>query len=84
MSKIVTFDDSVIKNMSLEVNDGDVEIILVGEVLGDGEPVVRNLFLSWDDLPSNVKNAFNNVMKHLSREYSIYWTEEDKETWVDK
>ena len=83
MSKVVTFNDSVIRNMSIEVNDTGASIIIVGEVLGDGDPVTRNLELNFADMPSQVKNAANNFMKHLSREYSNYWVEEDKDTWVD-
>ena len=83
MSKVVTFSDSAIKNMSINVLGDTAEIILVGEVLGYDEPIVRNLFLNWEDLPPQIKNSANNFMKHLSREYSKYWANEDKDTWVD-
>lgn len=82
-----TINDSKIVELRLNVlGNGDVEITLVGFVLDDtgGEHYQKSLQLTWDDLPSSIKNNFNSVMKHLSKEYNNYWASENSETWVDK
>ena len=84
MSAVVTYNDSVIKNMSLEVADnGTITITVVGDVLDDagGDPVTRNLVFNWKDLPATVKDSFNIVMKHLSQGYNVRWIAENKDSW---
>ena len=38
----------------------------------------------FSDLPPQVQNNLNNVMKHMSRVLNNEGAEEDSETWIDK
>lgn len=81
-----TINDSKIVELRLNVlSNGDVGITVVGFVLDDtgGTHYQKSLQLTWDELPSAVKNNLNKAMKHLSKEYNNYWVNEDSETWVE-
>ena len=81
--KQISLTSSRIKNLTIE-RDGDVILVTVvgvGLDASGNEYSALNLVTLWEDLPVQVKNAGDNFIKHLSREFNKDISNEDVETW---
>jgi hypothetical protein len=87
-AKNFTLNDSVIDNMCVQVADdgGSATVTMVGKVFDDVGTYIetKNLVLGFDEMPVAIRANINNVMRLLSKEYSLFWVAEDVITWEDK
>ena len=87
MAKGLTLLSTDIREMSILVNDGntDAKVKVLVEVLDSIGDVVRydSLDYKFSDLPAQVKAAFNNALRLMSKDINNDVVEENSETWTD-
>jgi hypothetical protein len=85
--KVINVTTAKISTMTVQAHaNGDAVCILDGTIYdSDGNSVKSiSMTLGFDELPAQVRNNLNNVMKHMSREMNKEGANEDEDNWVDQ
>ncbi|OEU68406.1 MAG: hypothetical protein BBJ57_02255 [Desulfobacterales bacterium PC51MH44] len=84
MAKAINIVSSNMRRVEIYVVVNKVQIQVFGKGIDedDNEIPSNDIVMDWLDMPSNIQNAADNFLKHLSREYNKLIADEDSETWV--
>lgn len=85
--KVINVTTVKINTMTVQAHaNGDAVCILSGTVFDSEGNSVKGISMSFgfNELPAQVRNNLNNVMKHMSREMNKEGADEDVENWVDQ
>ncbi len=83
--RVVTITTTKISNVNV-INNEAGQVSVNGEVIDSDGNIVKSFYriYTFDELPVQIRNNLNNVMKHFSRDMNSLGADEDSETWVDK
>jgi LPS O-antigen subunit length determinant protein (WzzB/FepE family) len=84
-AKVVNVTTTKITNVNV-INNEDGQVSVNGEIIDSVGNVVNTFFkiYTFDELPPQIRENLNNVMRHLSRDMNNLGADEDSETWINK